>query len=218
MVNEENEKTIIRTSRLIDKANNKLFEQVLGGVYVTYDKTNNIVKKVSQVETSKFVFIPIDNKTTKAKAIKLPLNVNEYGRTSNLLKEIENHIYKYLDVSNQFRKLSSWFILMSWIPDNLNTVNYLRALGDWGSGKSRFFNIVGGLCYKPIPMAGAINPAPLYRLMDMWKGTMLLDECVLNKSDESSYIVQILNAGIERYKYVWRCDTEDVKDKYSIEN
>jgi hypothetical protein len=194
------------------KSNFDLYEQIEGGSFVRWDKENKKLMKSKQLITKKGVYLPINNKAIKVKAIKLPSTATEYKGTLILLKEIEEHINKYVDISDHFRKLSSWYIAMTWIFDNLNTINYLRVLADWGQGKTRYLNVVGDLCYKPIPIAGAINQAQLFRLMDIWKGTLLLDETVLDKSDESSSIVQILNSGIERNKYVWRCDQENFKE------
>ena len=55
--------------------------------------------------------------------------------------------------------------MLSWCYDVLNTVPYLRALGDYGTGKSRFEDIIGGLCYKPMFTNGAITPAVIYRVL-----------------------------------------------------
>jgi len=207
----ENEQAI-SISCFKDRKNGNVYEQVIGNSFVKLDKKSNEIKTTKKINTNKAVYVPINNKATKIGAIKLPIHPKEYGGTTSLLKEIDEHIYKYLDISDRFRKLSSWYVVMTWIIDNLKTINYLRAIGDYGTGKSRFFDVVGSLCYKPIPIAGAIFPAQLYRLMDTWKGTLLMDECVIDKSDESNYIIQVLNSGIQRGRFVWRCDKDNIKD------
>jgi hypothetical protein len=198
--------TRINRSKFFDYRNNRLYEQIQGNQFVYLEDDKKTVRRIEAIETERFVVYPIEDKATEIGAIKLPYTASEYSDSLKLQRDIENHIYKYLDVSDRFQKMCSWFILMSWVTDKLNTVNYLRCLGDYGVGKSRFFNTVGHLCYKPIPFAGAITPAPLYRLMDIWNGTLILDECVIPYSDKSSDIIQILNSGIEKHRYVWRCD------------
>ena len=206
---------IVKTSGFVDFKTNKLYEQTRNKQFVCLQddkKTALYVDEVTVTDKNNkptFKFIPLSNKVTNIGVIPLPLMPVEYGSTDSLVKEIEDHIYKYLDISERFRKLSAWYDVMSWVKDNLNTINYLRALGYLGWGKSRFFNVVGKLCYKPIPFAGAINPAPLYRLMDQWHGTLLLDECVIKGSDQSNDLIQVLNAGIERNRYVFRCDPDN---------
>jgi len=210
----EDDLPVIKTSGFVDFKTNKLYEQTYNNQFVALNKNiePTFIDKViltDNEEKPKFKYVPLNNKITKNNVIPLPLRPEEYKSTAQLIIEIDEHIYKYLDVSERFRKMSSWYIVMSWVKDNLNTINYLRVLGHFGWGKSRFFNVVGKLCYKPIPFAGSINPAPLFRLMDQWKGTLLLDECVIRGSDASNDLVQILNAGIERYRYVFRCDTDN---------
>jgi len=205
------------TSKFYDYDTKRMYEQIATGqfLYLKDDKkTIVIVPEIRSKLKNGTIFIikPLDNKTTKLKAIPLPYTATEYHSTEILIKKIYNHIHKHLDVTNRFRKIASWYVIMTWVKDKLYTVGYLRALGTWGHGKSRYFDVVGNLCYKPIPFAGALTPAPLYRLMDLWSGTLLLDECVLPNSDTSNFVVQILNSGIQRGKYVWRCDKENNND------
>jgi hypothetical protein len=68
-------------------------------------------------------------------------------------------------------------------------------------------DVVGGICYKPLFVGGAVSVAPIYRAINTWKGTPVFDEFTLDKSDESQHIIQILNCGFQRGKPVLRCDT-----------
>jgi len=202
----------IQTSCYIDYKKNILYEQTKQGNFIYFN--NGSQKICNKISTKNYDVVPIDDKVTKIDAIKLPTGIEDYDSTKKLILDIDKHIYRFLDISNQMRKLASWYIPMTWIIERLNTINYLRALGTWGAGKTRFFDVIGGICYKPIPMGGSVRPAPIYRLMDKWKGTTLFDEMVIQKSDESNDIVQILNMGIQRGKFVWRCDSED---KHNVE-
>jgi len=207
----ETEVAEFHTSMFKLKDGNKtiLYEQLLNGKFGWYDDENNKYYVVGSIELNNSIVLPINNKITQKEKIPLPTNVIEYGSTLRLIADIDAHILRYCDVPVQFMKLGSWFILMSWIKDHLTSVNYLRFLGDYGSGKSRAWDVFGRLCYKPIMLGASHRVAPLYRLQDVWQGTMCLDECVLGESDESSDIIQVLNAGIEKGRYVPRCDTDN---------
>lgn len=193
-----------------------MYEQLDSGIFTYFDKEGNGKNchyiDLGMKDGNEIHIIPISNKTTMEKVVPLPTGMIEYGTTEQLISDIDSLLYKVLDVTNRFRKMCSWYIVMTWVMDNLNTINYLRVLGNWGAGKSRFFKSVGLLCYKPIPTGGATNPAPVYRLMDKWKSTMIFDEFVMNKSEESSAIVQILNSGIQRGNPIWRCDQQNIDD------
>lgn len=69
---------------------------------------------------------------------------------------------------------------------------------EFGSGKTRFLLTVGSLCYKPIFASGASTVSPLFRIIDSFRGTLILDECDFRLSDERAEIVKILNNGNAR--------------------
>jgi hypothetical protein len=140
--------------------------------------------------------------------IKLPSGVIEYPGIRQLLGEIENHIAKYLDIPPDFQKVASYYVLLSWVYDKFTTIPYLRALGDTGTGKSRFLDVCGGLLYKPIIISGCITPAPIFRMINRWQGSLILDEADLKKSDEYNEVLKILNCGFEKGRIVLRADKE----------
>jgi len=154
---------------------------------------------------------PIESDAIKKNMIILPDGIEDFGDISELVKEIQEHIHKYLDISEDMEIFAVYYILLSWLYDKTKTLNYFRFLGDWGSGKSRALDIIGRLCYKPILVFGALTPAVVYRMLDKWKGTLVLDEGDFNKSDEQSDIMKILNAGFEKSRAsVARCNPNDV--------
>jgi hypothetical protein len=154
-------------------------------------------------------YVPINDDSVGTGAVLIPTDAVEYKDEVTLEKEINDFIGKWLDVSDEYREKSTWYVMLTWVTDNLNTVPYLRPLGDYGTGKTRFEDTVGGLCYKPMFFGGAANIAPMYRMMNIWKGTLVLDEFNIDRSDAKSDIIQILNNGYQRGKPVFRCNPND---------
>lgn len=194
-----------------------LFEQVLGGKFVQYYKATGDIRTVSYfVDVDDDVkVVPLDSEEVALGAVKLPSGIAEYGDTSALLKEIEAHIQRYLDVSDSFRKFAGYYVLLSWLYDRFNTLPYLRFIGDTGCGKSRALDVCGGLCYKATCASGCITPAPIYRMLKRWAGTIILDEADLRNSDEYGEVCKILNCGFERNRPVIRC-VKDNPDRLQI--
>jgi hypothetical protein len=141
--------------------------------------------------------------------IRLPSAAAPYGSEIQLFDEITNHINKYVDLSPTYQKIASYYVMTSWVYDALNTISYIRFLGDLGTGKTRAEDVVGGLCYKPMFVSGAITPAPLYRAIAAWGGTMIIDEGDWRDSDEYNEVVKILNQGYEKGKDVLRCNKDN---------
>ena len=136
-----------------------------------------------------------NNNLIKNEVVLLPSEPEEYGSEEALLSEIQDFIHRYVDVTPLFEKIASYYVLFSWVYDGFNELPYLRVRGDPGSGKTRFLLIIGSLCYKPIFASGASTVSPIFRILDAFHGTLIVDEGDFRFSDEKAEIVKILNNG-----------------------
>jgi len=170
------------------------------------------IKIEKEIKIGDEEYQPRNDKAIETESVLLPTGIENYETTKKLVEEIREMIHKYVDVSKNFEKLASWYVVTTWVYDELSTVSFLRALGDTGTGKSRLLDVVGNMCYKPIMVSGAVTPAPIYRLLEQWKGTLIIDEGDLRKSDAKNEVVTVLNCGFERGRPVIRC-TKDNPDE-----
>ena len=122
----------------------------------------------------------------------------EYGSEDALIADIRAFIHRYVDVSDLFEQIATYYVLLSWVYDGFNELPYLRLRGEPGSGKTRFLLTVGSLCYKPIFASGASTVSPLFRILDIMRGTLIIDEGDFKLSDERAEIIKILNNGNAR--------------------
>jgi hypothetical protein len=136
-----------------------------------------------------------NNNLIKHEVVLLPSEPREYGTEEQLVAAIQAFIHRYVDVGPLFEKIASYYVLFSWIYDDFNELPYLRVRGDYGSGKTRFLLTVGSLCYKPIFASGASTVSPLFRILDAFRGTLIIDEADFRLSDERAELVKILNNG-----------------------
>lgn len=125
----------------------------------------------------------------------LPSAPRVYPSEEGLLGEVREFIHRYADVSSSFEEIASYYVLFSWVYDVFRELPYLRVRGDFGSGKSRVLQTIGSICYKPIFSSGASTVSPLFRILDAFRGTLILDESDFRFSDERAEIVKILNNG-----------------------
>lgn len=218
----EEQKESRQTSFLIIDSN-RIAEQVYNpekkiAQFVVWDKNkgyyqtgigNINYKFVDRIDSDNIIYHPIKNEALEKKAVLLPATIQSYVDTRSLMEEIKEYIYTYCDVSDTFLNFCSWYVLFSWVYDRFNTVPYLRLRGDTGTGKTRTLDTVGGLCYKPCFIAGAVTPAPIYRMISQWSGTLIIDEADFRESDAQSEIIKILNCGYQKGKPVLRCKQND---------
>ncbi|MFZ3384735.1 MAG: bifunctional DNA primase/polymerase [Candidatus Methanoperedens sp.] len=206
------EKEVIKFTSFLKISDTELVEEIydniLSAKFVIWN--DGKIEYVNEIQHHGVTYKPLVNEAINTGAVKLPSGVKEYGTTSDLIEEIQKHIYTYLDVSKDMVLFSAWYILLSWVFDRVNTLPYLRAMGDTGCGKSRFLDVIGASCYKACMVSGAITPAPIYRMIKQWGGTIVLDEADFRDSSEKSEVVTILNCGFEKNRPVIRCDQNNV--------
>jgi hypothetical protein len=136
-----------------------------------------------------------NNNLIAHKVVLFPSKAQEYASENELIQEIQGFIHKYVDVSRIFEKIATYYILLTWVHDSFNELPYLRLRGDFGTGKTRFLLIAGSLCYRPIFASGASTISPLFRILDAFRGTLIIDEGDFRMSDEKAEIIKILNNG-----------------------
>lgn len=189
-----------------------LYEEIVtngAASFVSFNKTNSEINYLPTIDTPTFSIIPIYSAEITEGAVTLSSGIEEYGNTLDLVTSIQQHIHEFDDIPKFFIEFASWYIIMSWVYDKLSTVSYLRFMGDSGCGKSRSLDVIGRLCYKPMMLAGAVTPAPIYRIIRRFRGTLILDEADFKESSEKAEVVVILNCGFEKRRPVIRCSKDD---------
>ena len=203
-------KTEIPKASFIKLPNNEIAESIWNaekkeGKFLKYNIDTMKIEESYDINGIK----PYNNEMIEKAVVLLPSMNEEYGDEKELLEDIRQFIHKYVDVSEFFEKLTSYYVMFSWAYDNFNTLPYLRVLGDYGSGKTRFLLTVGSVCYKPMFAGGATTPSPVFRIIDMFHGTLVLDEADFKASEEWSEIIKILNCGFQEGFPVLRTEEKD---------
>jgi len=152
------------------------------------------------------------NNLIKNEVILFPSGAEEYESEEKLVEEIRAFIHDYVDLSPLFENISSYYVLFSWIYDDFKELPYLRVIGDAGSGKTRFLLTLGSLCYKPIFASGASTVSPIFRILHIFRGTLIIDEGDFRMSDEKAEVVKILNNGNAKGFPVLRSESVNGKE------
>lgn len=161
---------------------------------VSDGKDSALVDKVA-LGASDLVPVPATNNLIKHGALLLPGKPEAFGSTGKLIEAIQSHIFRYVDLSERFQRIASYYILLTWVYDAFNELPYLRLRGDFGSGKTRALVVIGSLCYKAFFASGASTVSPIFHTLDTFRGTLIFDEADFRFSDEKSELVKIFNNG-----------------------
>ncbi len=212
---EKKDKTIIKSSIVTDDA---IYEMVYNRLvnkssYFKYERYGKkLTSFIDEVEIDGLKYKPIQptNALLEKGVILFPSIAQEYENEEEILKEISTFLHKYLDISEVFEQIATYYVLFTWMFDRFNEVPYLRAIGDFGSGKSRFIQAIGILCYKPMFTGGATTPSPIFRIIDQVRGTLVIDEADFKFSDMTSEIIKILNTGYQKGMPVLRSEGKGV--------
>jgi hypothetical protein len=160
----------------------------------------------------KYVPMPTNNIIRK-RVILLPTEMTELKDEKDLLFAIKVHNARYFDFGTDetFEQLCMIYPFFTYLARQFRTVPYLRALGDYGTGKSRLLKTIGPICYQPIMTNAGSSASSLFRILDLFtNSTLVLDEADFNNSDEASMIAKILNGGNEKGQPILRSEKNEL--------
>lgn len=196
-----------------------LFEHFIGLEYdAIEDKTyfavrfpdGHVEDRLERVMIGKQKYLPMPvNNIIRKRVILLPSEMTELQDEADLLFAIKAHNARYFDFGSDetFEQLCMIYPFFTYLARQFRTVPYLRALGDYGTGKSRLLKTMGPICYQPIMTNAGSSASSLFRILDLFtNSTLVLDEADFNNSDEASMIAKILNGGNEKGQPILRSE------------
>ena len=165
-----------------------------------------------KIQDRKYVPIPSNNIIRK-RVILLPSEMSDLLDENALLFAIKAHNARYFDfgADETFEQLCMIYPFFTYLARQFRTVPYLRALGDYGTGKSRLLKTIGPISYQPIMTNAGSSASSLFRILDLFtNSTLVLDEADFNNSDEASMIAKILNGGNEKGQPILRSEKNEM--------
>lgn len=178
-----------------------------GQYFVAYDEISERHQKVKLITLDEQQYEPPKNDLVASNVICLAEYPQEYGNIPDLYAAIKRHIYKYVDIPDKYLTVSTLYVMLTWIYDCFDVIPYLRVVGDFGTGKSRFLLVVGKLAYKACFAGGATSTSPIFRINEIYQGvTLVFDEADFRFSGADADIIKILNCGYMRGMPVLRTE------------
>ena len=181
-----------------------------GPRFVVFNPVTGSIELREAIENGDKVYRPLDSPEI-GRNVTLPSGIEEYGSDAELFNEIYEFLKRWHYSPHDWEKrLDALYVLMTWIHDVLPVVPYRKLTGPKGSGKSTWLTVMGAIAYRPLLVSGASSEASLLRLINRWRGTLLIDEADLRDGSLYSTLVKALNTGFDRKMgVITKCDKDD---------
>lgn len=147
------------------------------GRFVVREPNGRIVEGVEAYQLAEGKFLPMlpDHFGPQVRVV-LPSGLGPYDGKLVLQKAVRAFIHRYLDIHPFFEEFVANYVLATWMYDVAPVRNWLRAIGDFGTGKTRFLSVVGSLCYRAVFCTGTMRAGHMWRVQRGCRGTLILDE------------------------------------------
>jgi len=186
-----------------------LYDQETDKAKLAYRDPDGKIGEADHLDIGSTRFIPkAPSSLMRTGGILFASAVGQIKSTRELVAIVEAFIHQhYLLDDKTFARLAAYYVLLTWIYDAFSAIPYLRAVGDYGSGKSQLMLRIGHVCYRMMATGGAGTAASLFRALDQFRGTAFMDEMDLSDGgDMTNDLIKILNLGAMKNNPVWRLD------------
>jgi 5S rRNA maturation endonuclease (ribonuclease M5) len=187
-----------RIAEIIDQSGKVVFCVFVPGA--------NTFEAADNVEVAGQTCFPRGGSFVEARAILLaPTPDFSHGEDPNLFDDLCRFVHGYWLGPANWTRLTVLYIMLSWIGHTLDEVPYVRIIGDLGSGKSRFCDVVQVISYRAIRAAGNITAGVLPRaLTNFPDATVVVDEADIY-GENAQELRLILRSGSSRRTPVLKC-------------
>ncbi|MCL1824371.1 MAG: DUF3631 domain-containing protein [Betaproteobacteria bacterium] len=119
-------------------------------------------------------------------------------RGDALLSDIANTIQRFIVCKPETAQAAALWVAMTWVIDVVQFAPIaVITAPEMRCGKSLLLKLLGKLSYRSM-VASNITPAALFRVIDAWRPTLMIDEADSFMDDPQSDLRGILNSGHDR--------------------
>jgi len=129
----------------------------------------------------------------------------------DLLVDLHTFFQSKILIDDKYIWLMAAYTYYTWFYDSLTTAPYLFIVGDYGTAKTRILELLQLVCFNPVNLGTSVTNANIFRVQDMVKGTLIIDEFEKNASYKNDDYAQILNNGYSYPGIVVRLESDGKK-------
>jgi hypothetical protein len=155
---------------------------------------NGIWSTSDSIEQEGILFVPPDPTSASFPALSLPSGLLPCGDAYDLATEIVSTSSTFINLRPEQHGIVAVSVLASWFPECFEAVPYLWVLGPLGSGKTKLLKLLWCLCRRGL-IVGDVRGGSVYKIVDAWNPTLIIDELELERSAASLEMLRLLRTG-----------------------
>jgi hypothetical protein len=148
---------------------------------------------VDSIESNGQLFVPPNPTSVFFPALSLPDGLRPCETPYKLLSETASAISKFVKLRPGQVGIIAAFILASWFADYFEAAPYLWIVGPLGSGKTTLLKVLWCLCRRGL-ITGNLRSGSLYKLVDAWDPTLIIDEFEFASSAVNVELLEMLRS------------------------
>ena len=185
---------------------NKVHDVIDGNIIQTIKNGDKIellifneseVIAVSEYEINNKILKLVDTIFLEQDIISVPSSIS-----SNGIERLHIDIFNFIKINNvvtdEVAMLMTSYAMYTWLQDKFSTAPYLWFVGGFGTGKSRLGSIMKLLCFNSTNLGTSVTDANIFRLQEISRGTLIMDEMNMDYSNKDSALAKILNGGYSK--------------------
>src|ERR1700722_8507387 len=140
------------------------------------------------------IYVPPDPTSNSFPDLSLPDRLLPCGAPAELFDEISSTISRFVKLLPDQLRIVTAYTMASWCPDCFQAAPFLWLVGPLGSGKTKLLKLLWCLCRRGL-IVGDLRGGSIYKLVDTWNPTLLIDELDLGNSRANDELLRMLRTG-----------------------
>lgn len=163
--------------------------------FIVKEKGKEVVEQPSFEKDGQYIEPPrAAIRAVERRAVILPSGVEAFDSTASLLAEVRRFVHDFVDLGAFEISLLAHYAMFTWVWDAWGSFPYLRFKGEPGTGKTRCLEVMKEVCYRSTDLGVCPSKSSIFRTIDRYRGTVLIDEADY-EGDLRSDLIKLLNAG-----------------------
>ena len=165
----------------------------------------NGIERQDRIELDTEILIPVEIIYLSHNQVIVPSDIEECA-PEIVVAELKQFYLENLLIDEETAVLLTGYTLYTWFFDKTHTAPYLYIQGDKGTAKSRILDLMSHTCFNAATLGVAVTEANIFRMQEIVRGTMMVDELETEFTGKNSALTQILNNGYKQDGIVMRSE------------